>query len=163
MNLSGLCPLLGFPSATAMVVPSQSWLARDALGWTVTDLARAAGVSVGAVQRFESGTVSRPETLEAIQRALEMAGIIFIDRVRAAPACGCGRLSTPSNWSILRGFGSGRFTAMANHSQCGFERTDTKPSVPRSRPPMLHSATSYRSSSKQITSPTKHIDGGLLA
>jgi transcriptional regulator with XRE-family HTH domain len=85
MNLSGPCPLLGFPSAMAMVVPSQSWLARDALGWTVTDLARAAGVSVGAVQRFESGAVPRPETLEAIQRALEMAGIIFIDASEGGP------------------------------------------------------------------------------
>jgi transcriptional regulator with XRE-family HTH domain len=51
----------------------------------VTDLARAAGVSVGAVQRFESGAVSRPEALEAIQRALGMAGIIFIDASEGGP------------------------------------------------------------------------------
>jgi hypothetical protein len=39
------------------IVPVQCWLAREALGWSMTDLARAAGVSPPTVKRFERWAV----------------------------------------------------------------------------------------------------------
>jgi transcriptional regulator with XRE-family HTH domain len=69
----------------ATIVPSQCWLARDALGWTVTDLARAAGVTRGTVQRFERGDTMRATTVDAVQGALETAGVIFIDANEGGP------------------------------------------------------------------------------
>jgi hypothetical protein len=69
----------------ATIVPSQCWLARDALGWTTTDLARAAGVARRTVQRFERGYALKPTTLEAIQGALEKAGVVFIPANESGP------------------------------------------------------------------------------
>jgi transcriptional regulator with XRE-family HTH domain len=62
----------------APILPVQCFLARTALGWSVTDFARAAGVSKKTVQRFENGDALKASTVEAIQRALERAGVIFI-------------------------------------------------------------------------------------
>jgi transcriptional regulator with XRE-family HTH domain len=64
------------------IVPVQCWIARAALGWSVTDLASAAGVSRSVVRNFERGGGSRATTVEAIQRTLENAGVIFIDATR---------------------------------------------------------------------------------
>jgi hypothetical protein len=69
----------------ATIVPSQCWLARDALGWTATDLARAAGVSLTTVLRFEDGAPTRTRTLEAIQDALKTAGVTFVDASEGGP------------------------------------------------------------------------------
>jgi transcriptional regulator with XRE-family HTH domain len=52
-------------------------MARAALGWGVRDLARAAKVSVDTVGRFERGEPLKERTVEAIQRALEAAGVEF--------------------------------------------------------------------------------------
>ena len=67
------------------IVPVQCWLAREALGWSMTDLARAAGVSPPTVKRFERGGEVRADLVEAIQRALEKAGVIFIDANDGGP------------------------------------------------------------------------------
>jgi transcriptional regulator with XRE-family HTH domain len=69
----------------AAIVPVQCWLAREALGWAATDLARAAGVSRRTVADFESGDSLKATTVEAIQRALENAGVIFIDANDGGP------------------------------------------------------------------------------
>jgi transcriptional regulator with XRE-family HTH domain len=69
----------------ATIVPSQCWLARDALGWTATDLARAAGVSLTTVLRFESGAPTRRRTLETIEDALNTAGVTFVDASEGGP------------------------------------------------------------------------------
>lgn len=53
-------------------------MARTAVGWGVRDLAKAAGVSVDTVSRFERGEELLPRTLSALQTALENAGVIFV-------------------------------------------------------------------------------------
>ncbi len=56
---------------------------RAAAAWPgrgVRDLARAAKVSVDTVARFERGEPFEKRTVEAIQRALEAAGVEFTER-----------------------------------------------------------------------------------
>jgi transcriptional regulator with XRE-family HTH domain len=53
-------------------------MARAALDWSTTDLARAANVGVNSVNRFETGRDSRISTVEKLRSALEAAGILFI-------------------------------------------------------------------------------------
>jgi transcriptional regulator with XRE-family HTH domain len=67
------------------IVPVQSWLARTALGWDVSDLARAAEVSPNTVVRFERGEALKPITVDMIQGALERAGVIFISAKDGGP------------------------------------------------------------------------------
>ena len=65
-------------------------MARAALDWTLTDLAQAAGVGVSTINRFEADQ-SKPTatTIDAIQRTLEEAGIIFLaDRERTDGGAG---------------------------------------------------------------------------
>lgn len=68
--------------------------ARALLGWEQTDLAKKAGVAVSTIRRMESfpGEVgARTGTLSQVQRALEKAGMEFLDdgspgvRLRRAP------------------------------------------------------------------------------
>jgi transcriptional regulator with XRE-family HTH domain len=54
-------------------------MARAALGMGVRDLAAAAKVSVDTVARFERGEDLKERTIDALQRALEAAGIKLID------------------------------------------------------------------------------------
>ncbi len=55
-------------------------MARGALEWSLRDLARAAKISPTTVNQFERGyAATNNSTLAAIRRALEDAGIIFID------------------------------------------------------------------------------------
>jgi transcriptional regulator with XRE-family HTH domain len=64
-----------------MINSVQCKMARVALGWTAATLARAAGVGVATVNRFEAGAASPiPATIAAMQRALESAGVEFIDQ-----------------------------------------------------------------------------------
>jgi transcriptional regulator with XRE-family HTH domain len=67
------------------IVPVQCWLAREALGWSVRHLARAAGVSPHTVANFERGDALKVSTVEMIQHALEKAGVIFIDADDGGP------------------------------------------------------------------------------
>jgi transcriptional regulator with XRE-family HTH domain len=53
-------------------------MARAALDWSTTDLARAANVGVNSVNRFETGRDSRISTVEKLRAALEAAGVVFI-------------------------------------------------------------------------------------
>ena len=52
-------------------------MARAALGWGVRELAAAAKVSTDTVARFERGDELKERTIDALQRALEAAGIEF--------------------------------------------------------------------------------------
>jgi ribosome-binding protein aMBF1 (putative translation factor) len=53
-------------------------MARAALDWSTTDLARAANVGVNSVNRFETGRDARISTVEKLRSALEIAGVEFI-------------------------------------------------------------------------------------
>ena len=59
--------------------PVQCRMARAALGMGVRELAAAAKVSVDTVARFERGEELKERTIDALQRALEAAGIKLID------------------------------------------------------------------------------------
>lgn len=71
--------------------------ARAFLGWKVTDLATASGVSVPTVQRIDAtrGPVSgRFETIEAIRKAMVAAGVQFLE---------AGQVSVGPGVAILQG------------------------------------------------------------
>jgi transcriptional regulator with XRE-family HTH domain len=53
-------------------------MARAALGLGVRELAATAKVSVDTVARFERGEELKERTMEALQHALEAAGVEFI-------------------------------------------------------------------------------------
>lgn len=53
-------------------------MARAALDWTTTDLAREAGVGSNTVNRFEAGQDARMSSVEKMRAALEAAGVIFV-------------------------------------------------------------------------------------
>jgi len=60
-------------------------MARAALGMGVRELAVAAKVSVDTVARFERGDELKERTIDALQRALEAAGVEFIDENGGGP------------------------------------------------------------------------------
>jgi transcriptional regulator with XRE-family HTH domain len=60
-----------------ILLPVQCRMARAALGLGVRELAAAAKVSIDTVARFERGDELKERTIDALQRALEAAGIEF--------------------------------------------------------------------------------------
>jgi transcriptional regulator with XRE-family HTH domain len=60
------------------MTPTQCRMARAALDWSTTDLARAANVGVNSVNRFETGRDARISTVEKLRSALEVAGVAFM-------------------------------------------------------------------------------------
>ena len=63
------------------MTPAQCRAARALLDWTQDDLAVAAQVGVVTLRQFERGaTEPRRAILTALRRALEEAGVRFIDR-----------------------------------------------------------------------------------
>jgi transcriptional regulator with XRE-family HTH domain len=58
-------------------IPVQCRMARAALGLGIRELALAAKVSIDTITRFERGDQLKERTIEAIQRALELAGVEF--------------------------------------------------------------------------------------
>ena len=63
-----------------MINAAQIRAARALLGWKQTDLAKAADLSEMSIKNIERGvTDPRRSTLEAIQTALESAGVLFLD------------------------------------------------------------------------------------
>src|SRR5450432_3640826 len=60
-----------------IILPVQCRMARAALGLGVRELAAAAKVSIDTVARFERGDELKERTIEALQRALEAAGVEF--------------------------------------------------------------------------------------
>lgn len=61
------------------MTPAQCREARALAGMSQAELAAAAGVSVTLVSDFEIGAWIRPADLDALQDALERAGIEFTD------------------------------------------------------------------------------------
>ncbi|MBV9827939.1 MAG: helix-turn-helix domain-containing protein [Alphaproteobacteria bacterium] len=53
-------------------------MARAAVGWGVRDLAREAKVSTDTIARMERGEELKERTIDAIQSALESAGVEFL-------------------------------------------------------------------------------------
>jgi transcriptional regulator with XRE-family HTH domain len=60
------------------MTPTQCRMARAALDWRTTDLARAANVGLNTVNRFEAGRDARISSVEKLRAALEAAGVVFI-------------------------------------------------------------------------------------
>jgi transcriptional regulator with XRE-family HTH domain len=60
-------------------------MARAALDMGVRELAAAAKVSVDTVARFERGEELKERTIDALQRALEAAGVKLIDENGGGP------------------------------------------------------------------------------
>jgi transcriptional regulator with XRE-family HTH domain len=58
-------------------LPVQCRMARAALGLGVRELAAVAKVSIDTVARFERGDELKERTIDALQRALEAAGVEF--------------------------------------------------------------------------------------
>jgi transcriptional regulator with XRE-family HTH domain len=52
-------------------------MARAAIGWGVRELAEKAGVTANTVTRIENGADAKQSTIDALQRALEAAGVEF--------------------------------------------------------------------------------------
>ena len=53
-------------------------MARAALDWSTTDLARAANIGPATINRFETGQDARISTVEKLRSALQAAGVMFI-------------------------------------------------------------------------------------
>ena len=60
------------------MLPTQSKMARAALGLGVREFAELAKVSPDTVARFERGEELRERTVDALRAALESAGVEFI-------------------------------------------------------------------------------------
>ena len=54
-------------------------MGRAALGWSLDDLAGASGVSRRTAARYEAGENVQPEKVQAMRRAMEAAGVQFLD------------------------------------------------------------------------------------
>lgn len=66
--------------------PAQVRMARAALNWSLADLAEAAGVHRNTISNFETGRYAgEPDRLDAMRRALEKAGIIFVEENGEGP------------------------------------------------------------------------------
>jgi transcriptional regulator with XRE-family HTH domain len=65
-------------------------MARAALGWSLTDLASASAIGRASGARFELGQSVAPETIAAIRRAYEAAGVILISDGEKSPGGGAG-------------------------------------------------------------------------
>ena len=68
-----------------ILLPVQCKMARAALGLGVRELAATAKVSIDTVARFERGDELKERTIEALQHALEAAGVEFIDENGGGP------------------------------------------------------------------------------
>ncbi len=63
-----------------MLTPAQIRAARALLGWSQAELAAASGVALQSIKNIETGkTDPRLSTATALRRALEAAGVIFLN------------------------------------------------------------------------------------
>jgi transcriptional regulator with XRE-family HTH domain len=79
---------------------TQCKMARVALGWGIRDLARRAKVAPGTVSRFEAGEELKERTIDALQAALEAAGVVFFDGVYSGDGGPGVRLARSSGRTI---------------------------------------------------------------
>jgi transcriptional regulator with XRE-family HTH domain len=61
--------------------------ARGLLGWSQSELAAAAGLSLPTVKRFETGSGAKvsDDAVASMRKALETAGVIFVDENGEGP------------------------------------------------------------------------------
>jgi transcriptional regulator with XRE-family HTH domain len=79
--ISAVIAILGMRSySCCMLTPAQSRAARAFVQWSQSKLAQASNLSVGTIKEFELGR-REPliNNLSAVRRALEGAGVEFID------------------------------------------------------------------------------------
>lgn len=60
-----------------MITPTQSKMARAALGWSIVELAEAAGLGKNTALRMELGGNITMDTMSAIETAFLRAGVQF--------------------------------------------------------------------------------------
>ena len=80
-----------------MLTAAQIRAGRALVGWSGAKLAEAAGISLQTVRRMESAVGpgrSSVENVEAVRRALERAGVIFLEAPNEANAGPGVRLRT---------------------------------------------------------------------
>jgi transcriptional regulator with XRE-family HTH domain len=61
------------------MTPAQSRMARAALQLGIRDVAKLAKVAPSTISRLEAGETLQPRTVDAVQHALEKAGVVFIN------------------------------------------------------------------------------------
>jgi transcriptional regulator with XRE-family HTH domain len=87
-------------------LPVQCRMARAALGLGVRELAQAAKVSIDTIARFERGDELKERTIDALQRALEAAGVEFTNgdqpgvRLTKAAAAQSAEFASASNPTV---------------------------------------------------------------
>jgi transcriptional regulator with XRE-family HTH domain len=54
-------------------------MARAGVGWGVRELAKRAGIAANTVTRIENGADAKQSTMDRLRRALEAAGVEFIN------------------------------------------------------------------------------------
>lgn len=82
-----------------MIIVAQFRGARGLLGWIQSDLAKASGLALSTIKRMEAGdgpVRGIAENVWKVQRALEDAGVIFIDENGGGPGI---RLRGPQHTS----------------------------------------------------------------
>jgi transcriptional regulator with XRE-family HTH domain len=86
MDFSIFVKFLGVPDDEHMITSAQCRAARGLLGWSQQTLADRASVGIMTVHQLEKeGTQPRRATLDVIRRALEAAGVEFIDENSGGP------------------------------------------------------------------------------
>lgn len=74
-----------------VISPEQCRAARSLLGWSQTDLMKAAGLTQATLSAFEKGSgAMRTNNNERLQEALEGAGVVFIEDGETSKAGGAG-------------------------------------------------------------------------
>lgn len=79
---------------------TQCKMARIALGLGIRDLASRAKVAPGTVSRFEAGEELKERTVDALQSALQSAGVIFLDGAYSGNGGPGVRLARPVGGTI---------------------------------------------------------------
>lgn len=64
--------------------------ARALLGWSTMALADAAGLGIATVRRFETANPVAQSSVATMQKALERAGVVFLDADQPSPPGGAG-------------------------------------------------------------------------
>jgi transcriptional regulator with XRE-family HTH domain len=102
---------------TAPMKSTQLRMARAAVGWGVRELAEKAGVTANTVTRIENGADAKQSTMDALQRALEAAGVEFTNgeqpgvRLAKAAAAHSAEIAGSSNPTIAAKAGRGKAKA----------------------------------------------------
>jgi len=79
LGVCALAPERHFSIYFSMIHPAQIRAARALLGWRQADLAKASGVAEVSIKNIERGAVDpRSSTLDALERALQAAGVTLL-------------------------------------------------------------------------------------